>query len=178
MRFLHAYSAALRIDPGRIGTWGSSAGGHLVSLLGLAGPAAGFDVGHYAGQSSRVEAVVDMFGPSDLTDTGDYSRFGRFIVAAEFGSASRQTRLAASPVTYVASGSPPFLILQGADDPLIPAHHSQDFATRLKATGAPVTFVLVQHTGHSMSSPNERPSVAEVERMVVDFLVASLHPGT
>jgi len=61
----------LDIDPDEIGAWGQSAGGHLVALLGTAGPAAGWDVGPYPGVSSSVQAVVDMAGPSDLLTMGN-----------------------------------------------------------------------------------------------------------
>ncbi len=66
VRFLRAHAAQLRIDPNRIGAMGASAGGHLVVLLGTAGPGAGFDRGRYLDQSSRVQAVVDLYGPADL----------------------------------------------------------------------------------------------------------------
>jgi acetyl esterase/lipase len=69
VRFLRAHAGALGIDPGRIGAWGSSGGGTLVSLLGLAGLDAGFDRGPWPDRSSGVQ--VDMFGPADLTDLGD-----------------------------------------------------------------------------------------------------------
>src|SRR5207245_6161575 len=52
VRFLRAHATGLGIDPTRIGAWGSSAGGLLVSLLGLTRPADGFDVGQYTDQSS------------------------------------------------------------------------------------------------------------------------------
>jgi acetyl esterase/lipase len=67
---LRAHAGALGIDPDRIGAWGSSGGGTLVALLGLAGPEAGFDHGPWPEQASGVQAVVDMFGPAGLTLAG------------------------------------------------------------------------------------------------------------
>ena len=105
VRFLSAHAADLDIDPDRIGVWGSSGGGQLASLLGLAGPQARFDCGQYSDQSSAVQAVVDMFGPSDFTDFDDSDPFGRFIVQISFGT-STALRRSASPITYVAPGAP------------------------------------------------------------------------
>ncbi len=71
IRYLRANAHQLNIDPNAIGAWGQSAGGHLVGLLGTAGPSAGWDVGAYPNESSKVNAVVDMAGPSDLLTLGN-----------------------------------------------------------------------------------------------------------
>ena len=55
----------LRVD--KMGIWGGSAGGHLAAMVGLTGGEPGFEAGEYLEQSSRVDAVVDMFDPNDLT---------------------------------------------------------------------------------------------------------------
>jgi acetyl esterase/lipase len=68
VRFLRAHANELGINPQRIGVYGVSEGGYLASMLGLSGPDAGFEKGQYLNQSSRVQAVVDMWGPADLTD--------------------------------------------------------------------------------------------------------------
>ena len=68
VRFLRAHATELGINPQRIGVYGVSEGGYLASMLGLTGPDAGFEKGQYLDQSSRVQAVVDMWGPADLTD--------------------------------------------------------------------------------------------------------------
>ena len=67
VRYLRANNAEMNIDPNRIGAIGASAGGHLVALLGTAGPDAGWDEGEYADQSSQVQAVLSMSGFSDFT---------------------------------------------------------------------------------------------------------------
>jgi len=174
VRFLRAEAGRLGIDPDRIGTWGSSAGGHLAAMLGTAGPSAGFDVGQHQDQSSRVQAVVDMFGPTDLNGMGDSNWFGRLVTQIGFGRASAREKEAASPVTYVGAGDPPFLILHGTDDVLVRPHHSQDLARRLRAAGVPVTLVMVQHTGHTMATAGQEPSSTEVTAMVADFFSRTL----
>lgn len=173
VRFLRAHAADLGIDPGRIGVWGSSGGGQLVSLLGLAGPGAGFDHGQYLEQSSAVQAVVDMFGPADLTDFDDSAAFGRFIAQVSLGGSSA-VRRSASPITYVASGAPPFLILQGTEDPMVRPRQSVELAQQLHAADVPVTFIKVQGTEHTLDTPDQRPSPEKLTAMIIDFFVATL----
>ena len=82
IRYLRANAHRFDIDPTEIGAWGQSAGGHLVALLGTAGPSAGWDVGAYADESSGVQAVVDMAGPSDLLTLGN--KGAAIVVAGSF----------------------------------------------------------------------------------------------
>ncbi|GIW04087.1 MAG: hypothetical protein KatS3mg059_0707 [Thermomicrobiales bacterium] len=142
IRSLRAHAPTYGIDPDRIGAWGSSAGGHLVSLLGTADASAGFDVGEYLDYSSAVQAVVDMFGPADLTTLFPPGSEGvRDAVFDDFDLAL------ASPVTYVSPDDPPFLILHGEEDRLVPIAQSETLFARLQAAGVPVQFVRVQHAG-------------------------------
>jgi acetyl esterase/lipase len=173
VRFLRAHATGLGIDPGRIGVWGSSGGGHLALLLGLTRPGAGFDQGQYLDQSSAVQAVVDMFGPADLTNFSDSAPFGRFIAQISIGG-SAAVRRSASPITYVAPGAPPFLILQGIEDAIVRPRQSAELAQRLRTTGVPTTLIEVQGTGHSLDTPGERPSPDELTTTVIDFFVATL----
>jgi acetyl esterase/lipase len=173
VRFLRAHAAGLGIDPGQIGVWGSSGGGHLALLLGLTGPEAGFDHGQYLDQSSAVQAVVDMFGPADLTNFDDSAPFGRFMMQVSVGG-STAVRRSASPITYVSPGAPPFLILQGTEDTMVRSHQSARLAQRLHTAGVPATLIQVQGTGHSLDTPGERPSAKELIATVIDFFVARL----
>lgn len=177
VRFLRAHAAALGIDPAHLGAWGSSAGGHLVALMGTAGPAAGFDGGQYRDESSRLQAVVDMFGPADLTRINDSDAFARAIIQLVLGSSTR-VRRTASPITYVGSHDPPFLIMHGTQDTMIPPRQSRELAQWLRATSAPVTLVLVKHTGHGLNMPGEQPSATALVRMMTGFFVRALTPGS
>lgn len=179
VRYLRAEAGRYGIDPQHIGAWGGSAGGHLVSLLGLAGPEAGFE-GHggYADQSSAVQAVVDMYGPSDLTHYGLSVR-GREVIGNVFGSVPTQAAEAlrrASPVTYVSGNAPPFLILHGTADTTVAPAQSQELYDRLHAAGADATLVWVQHGGHGFVPVGGRPQpgILAISRDIVSFFQRTL----
>jgi acetyl esterase/lipase len=179
VRFLRSHAGALGIDPGRIGAWGSSAGGTLVALLGLAG----VDGGQPTGQASAVQAVVDMFGAAELTDLSDSAAFPRAVARIALGG-SPGVRRAASPLTYVpagraagASNLPPFLLLHGTDDQDMPPRHSQELARRLAAAGVPVRLVLVQGAGHGLDSPGQQPTPDQLTELVTAFFTRSLATG-
>jgi len=172
IRYLRANAQKYEADPNRIGAWGGSAGGHLVALLGVTDAKAGFDgSGGYLDQSSRVQAVVDMFGPADLTklSAGATPRLLQII----FGPTDRNDEIfkRASPVTYVSIDDPPFLILHGELDELVPANQSQILHEKLKATGVPSALVLVKNAGHGFSPAGGpiSPSRQEITQMVADF---------
>ncbi len=174
VRFLRAQAADLGIDPARIGAYGTSAGGHLVSLLGLAGPEAGFDGdGGWEEESSAVQAVVNLYGPTDLAAVCDQAQFGIVFRAADCQSPAL-TR--ASPVTYVHAGAPPFLIIQGTEDELVPVDQARILSDRLTAAGAPVTLLLVEHAGHGLRAVGgvQNPSREEVIQRIADFFDAAL----
>ncbi len=176
VRFLRANAMGLNIDPTRIGVWGSSAGGLLVSLLGVTETDSTFDTGQYPGQSSAVGAVVNMFGPSDLTDLQGSDLFTRAMLAIGLGT-DRQTRLSASPVTHIRPGAPPFLILQGTRDTDMLVRQSQMLADRLHAAHVPATLITVQGAGHSLVTPGQSPSPEQLTTTVVDFLASTLSGG-
>jgi acetyl esterase/lipase len=183
VRFLRAHAAALGIDPGRIGAWGSSAGGDLASLLGVTGPRAGFDHGPYPGQSSAVQAVVEMFGAADATDLHDSEPFMRAAAQVALGSSTRARR-SATPISYLGpgpnaaagavGGHPPFLILQPADDHGIRPRHSRAFAQRLQAAGIPARLVLVHGASHGLNSPSQLPTPSQLTQMITDFFTRHL----
>lgn len=175
VRFLRADAGPLGIDPARVGAWGSSAGGTLVSLLGLVGPQAGYDTGQYADQSSRVQAVVDMFGPADVSDLHDSEAPARVLVRIGFGG-STAVRRSISPLYRIgsAAGVPPFLILHGTADTSVGPRQSRVFAARLQAAGIPTQLVLVQGADHTLNDPAQHPSPAEVTTLVDDFFARSL----
>lgn len=172
VRSLRAHAEEYNLDPNRIGAWGGSAGGHLVSLLGTTDASAGFDVGEYLEYSSRVQAVVDMFGPTDLTvqfegnptSKSDNAVFGGFDPAL------------ASPVTYVSADDPPFLLLHGEKDALVPIKQSEILLAALQAAGVPAELVRVVNANHSFKPDGGKisPSRTEIAQLVVEFFEETL----
>ncbi|XUX00886.1 MAG: alpha/beta hydrolase [Dehalogenimonas sp.] len=175
VRFLRAKATDYGIDPARIGAMGASAGGHLVSLLGVTTGVSQFEgTGGWLDQSSKVRAVVDLYGPEDLKALFAGAPF--FATAAIFGDSDSKTLDKYSPVSYVATGDPPFLIMQGGQDIVVPPAQSQGFYDRLIAAKVPATLVVVKNAGHSFAPAGGAisPSLPEIYKMVADFFDANL----
>jgi acetyl esterase/lipase len=164
VRSFRAHAGDYQIDPDSIGVWGTSAGGHLVNLVGTTDAGAGFEVGEYLEQSSRVQAVLDMYGPADMTV--DFSNAFIELKESVFGDFDL---VKASPVTFVSPDDPPFLILQGDSDHVVPLSQSQAFYDSLTAAGVDAQLVVVQGGGHGFHTLNISPSRAELSAMIVEF---------
>ncbi len=180
VRYLRANARRLHVYPSEIGAWGESAGGHLVALTATAGPSAGWDVGPYPGVSSRIQAAVDMAGPSDLLTMGNQG--DAVLVAEEFlrllGTVPEHSIGAAlaadSPVTYVRHGDPPFLILQSDNDTVVYPQQALELAWDLGIDQVPHTLVMDDGGGHSFDDPGGVPDEAQITTLVVDFFVKTL----
>lgn len=178
VRYLRANAARYNLDPKRIGAMGDSAGGHLVSLMGLAGPEAGWDKsGGYSDRSSAVQAVVDMYGPTDFTSINvkeNRALIGQ-LMGMPYDQAAEVLRKA-SPVTYVHAGAPPFLIIQGEEDQLVPPRQSEMLNDRLKAAGVPVSLVMVKNSGHAFQPVGGQlqPTLLEISQMIARFFDSHL----
>ena len=171
VRYLRAHASNYQLDPNRIGAWGCSAGGHLVSLLGLTMPEDNFEGnGGYSEFSSRVQAVVDMAGPSDVSTLG---RYDAALAMSVFGTAAYgdPALVKASPLTYVNAKAPPFLIVQGDRDITVQPVMSKRLYDGLKAAGADATLLMVKNAGHcpSATTPGMAPTREEVTMAIADF---------
>jgi len=151
VRFLRANADKYKIDKERFAALGYSAGGHLACLLGLTSESAGLEGKDYPKESSKVQAVVDYFGPTDLTafakdDTAQRSVIGPFLGAKFADNPAVYDK--ASPIKYVAKGAPPFLIFHGTKDWIVPIEQSRCLAEKLKDVGVSVKLVEVPNEGH------------------------------
>jgi len=156
VRGLRANAGKYGYDPNRFGAWGASAGGHLVATLGTAGDVNDFDVGPNAGVSSRVQAVCDFFGPTDLTKMSsfwstmnhDAPDSPESLLIGGPVQENKDKARRANPIAYVTKDDPPFLIVHGDKDPLVPHNQSEIFCKALKDAGVAVTFYTVPGGGH------------------------------
>ena len=171
VRYLRAHASQYNLDKDHIGAAGASAGGHLVALLGLADEAAGWDTGEYADQSSRVQAVVTLAGPSDFT-RGDYNSATMAIYYAfdEMPGSPSEKLAAASPVTYISPEDPPFLIIHGDKDSIVPVEQAYVLDEQLKNAGVPAELVIVRNGSHSIDGENISPTEEEISNLLIAFL--------
>src|SRR5262249_14889790 len=160
IRWLRANAKTYKLDPDHIGVWGASAGGHLVALLGTTATAKSLEgSGGNPDQSSRVQCVVEFFGPADLAKMGEHA--GPQSKLDHNAADSPESKLiggpiqqnkdkaaAASPVTYVSKDSAPFVILHGDKDPLVPFAQSEVLAAALNKAGVEVRLVKLPGSGH------------------------------
>jgi acetyl esterase/lipase len=162
VRWLRANANKYGLDAAHIGAWGSSAGGHLVALLGttagiqeLEGPGGNED------QSSRVQAVVDWFGPTDFLTVG--AKDTRTKLIGGDPQANKEKAAKASPITYVSKDAAPFLIMHGDQDKTVPITQSEMFAQALKQAGADATFVIVKGGKHGGALFTNAESLKQIE---------------
>lgn len=162
IRWLRANSAKYRLDPQRIGVIGQSAGGHLSALLGTSGDVKQFDQGDNKQFSSKVQAVCDICGPTDI------SLYGRSrsddLLGRLFGGPIQDNRAQvqlANPMAHIGKQIPPFLIIHGDKDPIVPIEHSRLFEQSLKKAGGTVTLRVVAGAQHD---PMEQDTPALVTR--------------
>ena len=160
IRHLRANAEKYNIDPDRIGVWGTSAGGHLVNMLGTSG-----DVTDLEGscgspdQSSRVTCAVAFCGPSNLTvilpGSEHQGRKGNVVARLLGGPVEEKKDLAvsASPVTHVTEDDCPFLIVHGTDDRVVPVDQAETLHAALQKAGVDSTLVRVEGGGHGLGGP-------------------------
>ena len=181
VRYLRAHSAEYHLDPDRIGAAGASAGAHLVALLGTTDETAGWDVGEYTDQSSRVQAVISLSGIYDFMAEVP-SGMGTVVFYA-FGALPGKESpemLAASPVTQIDSNDPPFLILHGTQDGVLPVEQAEIMHVRLAEAGVPSTLVIVENGDHGLQAlPGKEtsPGPEEINQINFDFLENNLKSG-
>jgi acetyl esterase/lipase len=185
VRWLRAHAAQYTLDGARFAAWGESSGGHLSSILGLTGDVAELEGdGGSPGQSSRVQAVVDFFGPSDFLQMEAHKLTPNAM--AHDPASSPESRLVggaiqenkdkvarANPITYITPDDPPFLIVHGEQDALVPFHQSELMYEALKKAGRDVTFYKIAGAGHG--GPAFYNDLTKA--MVLAFLDRTLKPA-
>lgn len=182
IRFLRANADKYRIDPKLVGVGGGSAGGHLAALVGTSGGQDTFPkIGGNDAQSDRVQCVCDIFGPTDFWTVIKQAEADKDVVnifkwnqgdpySKLIGGGLGEDRAkcdAVSPVHYVSKESPPFLILHGDRDTLVPYAQSEELAEQLKKAGVEVTLQRLPGAGHGGPQFN-LPAVRELTQKFFD----------
>jgi acetyl esterase/lipase len=153
IRWIRGNAKKYNFDPENIGVAGSSAGGHLVAMLGTSGDVEALEgkLGKHLLMSSRVTCVVNLFGPSDLLTMGGSHNSPGSPEAKLIGGALQENpekAKLASPITYVTKDDPPFLFIHGTSDPVVAFSQSESLNQALKKVGVTTFFVPVTNGGH------------------------------
>jgi len=155
IRHLRANAKTYGLDPDRIGVWGSSAGGFLAALLGTSGGVKEFEgTGGSPEQSSRVQAVVDWYGPTDFLTMGrneidhDAADSPESRLVGGPIQENREKTAKASPIAYVTADDPPFLIMHGDKDNLVPLAQSERLHEALRKAGVESTLQVLPGQRH------------------------------
>lgn len=182
VRYLRANAIRYKLDPNRMGVWGNSAGGHLAALLGTTGDLKDMDGNlGVAAQSTRLQAVCDWCGPTDLmtikAQSGKFCRLDHTsddspvkLLLGGFPSEKPELAKKASPVNFASKDDPPFLIMHGDLDDVVPIAQSEELCKSLKAAGVSTTYYVVPSAGHNFFSPKN-------VQMVQDFFQQYLMKG-
>jgi acetyl esterase/lipase len=168
VRFLRANAKDYNIDPARFGAAGVSAGGHLALLLGTMDD--NLSEQPNAGHSSRVKAVVNLFGPTDLSQ--DYPELLRAVLSqtvlgkplSQAGDAVKTM----SPVNWITPDDAPVFTIHGKTDQLVPVRQATRLEEAMKKANVGVETVLIEGMGHEL--PLERPEVSGAMTRALNWL--------
>lgn len=160
VRFLRANAAKYHIDPNRIGVTGGSAGGHLAQFLGVTAGVKQFEGdGGNPQESSRVQCVVNYYGPSDFTKS-----YGKSVDAAEVlplflgGNLeqARQRHIESSPLYWVTPNAAPTLFVHGTMDNYVAFEQATWIVDRMKAAGVETEFMPIEGAGHGFKGEDAK----------------------
>lgn len=178
VRWIRAHADKYNVDPQRIGALGDSAGGYLVALLGMRDTRDNSEP-DLASFSSRVQCVVDFYGPTDFTLSPEEAKAGAGAVGIVTNFLGKSQQEApdlykqSSPITFVDKQAAPFLIIHGTADPLVPVSQSERLYDALKTVKVDATLFLAYKQGHGFLNPANPLSYGALAE---EFLARILKP--
>jgi acetyl esterase/lipase len=190
VRWLRTHAAIYHLNPNQFGAWGESAGGHLSALLGTSAGVKQLETG--AGDpkiSSKIQAVCNWYGPTDFTRVPPafkgaatpevikknrgkpWLRYTEATSKLLGGSVLQKRELAtlANPINYIDRDDPPFLMVHGEKDKIVPISQSELLATALQEKGVEVKFVRDRNLTHSYAGKNGEKFDPRLIDMAIDF---------
>lgn len=173
VRWLRSRAATYHLNPAKMGALGDSAGGHLVAFLGTTDARDDSDPA-LARYPSKVQCVVDLYGPADLTS--DFSAHGpaglwvQSLITNLVGRppAALTAYQAASPLFSVTPGAAPFLIFHGSKDGLVPLDQSVRLDSALRAAGVDSKLIVFEGEDHGFKQPANRATFLEETKAFFD----------
>jgi len=168
VRWVKAHAREYEVDPKRIALMGESAGGHLVAMVGVRPT-----------KETRVQAVVDFYGPHDLvkreTERGEVTKpLAQFLGISKLDEGGLAKLKEASPITYVKRGLPPFLFIHGTKDAAVPYDQSPLMCEKLKAAGNQCEVFTVEGAPHGIGPWEKYPEWQDYKKKMVEWLRATL----
>ncbi len=150
VRYIREHAAEFKLDPARLAVMGSSAGGHLALMVGLADlqDEAGGQV--FNAHNLGIKAVVSLWGPTDLRTMRRSAGLGAFLEPGADESTIERILAQASPITWVDEKDPPVLMIHGTEDRTVPFAQSEKLLQALEAVKVPAKLVPYEGLGHGL----------------------------
>lgn len=175
IRYLRAHAKDLKLDAEHFATLGESAGGHLALLAAFTDAKDGLEGKADANApNTRVQAVVNFYGPTDFTSKTDWDAF-RLAQAKDFlGTADQTAEVVknASPITYLDAKDPPVLTIHGAGDRVVPIGQAKHLHEALRKDGVKEKLVVLEGQGHGWRGETKSTTMQQS----VEFLDGILKP--
>lgn len=173
LAWIRRQSTMLSVNPNQIAAMGDSAGGHLAAVMGT-----------MPGEGGTVAAVVAYYGVYDMLPliSSDDEAFDNPInqLLPEDADCLEETCRLASPLYQAHGAEPPFLLIHGTNDSVVPLAQTEEFATRLRTLGTPIETLYVSGADHMLLPlPGPvHPALSAVDAAVIDFLNRALASKT
>ncbi len=174
VRWLRANAATYKIDPTRIGTTGSSAGGHLAQFLAVTANVPQFEgTGGNQNQSSSVSCVVNVYGPSDFTKSYGHSVDAHEVLPLWFGGnleTKRDLHIQGSPLFWVTPNASPTLCIHGTLDAYVAHEQAVWLVDKLQAAAVDAELLTLEGAGHGFKGADAEMA----EKALFEYFDASL----